>query len=476
MLNRFALSSPLVALAALAFLPTRAEAVVQLALIEVASGLNRPVELASVPGDPDRLFIVEKQGVIKILDLTTNTVLATPFLDINALVVNPAGGSDERGLLGLAFHPDHLSNGFFFVNYINNSSDTVIARYGLTGDPNVANAASALILMSIDQPETNHNGGGLRFGPDGQLYIALGDGGGGGDMHGPIGNGQNLATRLGKLLRIDSDGPDNIPGNADDDGFPADASNNYAVPPDNPFVGAGDPIDEIWAYGLRNPFKISFDRLNGDLWIGDVGQNAWEEIDHVSAASTGGENYGWRCMEGNACFNSPSGPNCTCNGPNLTDPVFAYSLAGVPCAVMGGYVYRGLEIPQQYGRYFFSDHCTAEIRSFDPADPSGTNVVHLNLPDTDDNKVTSYGEDANGNIYVATSINTTTGEVSRIDPRFNTPGDINANGQTNLEDAEILVDVLLGIDPGDPALVNRSDVNDDGQNNGRDIQAWIDEI
>ncbi|MCZ6699281.1 MAG: PQQ-dependent sugar dehydrogenase, partial [Planctomycetota bacterium] len=267
--------------------------------VRVASGLNRPIFAIAPPGDTGRLFFVEQRGVIRILDLSTNTVLPAAFLNIDSLVPN-ISGNDERGLLGLAFHPDYANNGHFFVNYTNNSSDTIIARYTVAGDPatsNTADAGSAVQVLFIDQPFPNHNGGWIGFGPnDGELYIATGDGGSACD---PGQRSQDITNQLlGKMLRINVD---ILP---------------YTIPVNNPFVGVtGD--DEIWAYGLRNPYRSSFDRVTGDLWIGDVGQNAREEIDFQPNTSTGGENYGWDCREGNSCANTVS-PQCngTTNGCN----------------------------------------------------------------------------------------------------------------------------------------------------------------
>jgi len=425
----------------------------------IATGLNRPVYATAAPGLPNHLFVVEKRGVIKVIDLTTNTVLATPFLDINAVVVNPTSGNDERGLLGLAFHPDYATNRLFYVDYVNNSSNTVIALYKADAGGITANPATATIMKTIIQPQTNHNGGCLQFGPDGMLYIGMGDGGGGGDQHGTIGNGQNLGTLLGKILRLDV----NIA--------------SPFVPADNPFVGPGDPLDEIWAFGVRNPWRFSFDRATGDLYIADVGQGSWEEVDFAPSTSTGGENYGWRCMEGNACFTSPSGPNCTCNGPNLTDPVFVYSHGGAPfrCSIDGGYVYRGLNIPGENGNYFYGDFCSGQIWSFKIVGGAATgNTQRFGFGSAFD--LTSFGEDTQGELYLVSGIGTTNGTIRKIVPTNDAPADINADGSIDLIDADILVDVLLDVDVGDPALVHRADVSGDGAVNGLDIQAWIDQI
>ncbi|MCZ6492810.1 MAG: PQQ-dependent sugar dehydrogenase [Planctomycetota bacterium] len=290
-----------------------------LTTVRVASGLNRPVFATHAPGDFSRLFIVEQRGVIKILDLATKMVLAEPFLDIDVLVGGPNDNFDERGLLGLAFHPDYQTNGYFYVNYTNNSSDTSIRRFTVSGNPDIADPASFFTLLTISQPFANHNGGWMGFGPnDDYLYIATGDGG---FFCDPGQRAQDITNQLlGKMLRIDVDGDD----------FPKDINRNYAIPPDNPFVGVtGD--DEIWAYGLRNPWRSSFDRETGDLYIADVGQNAREEIDYQPAASRGGENYGWDCEEGTECANSVSpdcagtANGCSCGDPTLVNPIHEYT-------------------------------------------------------------------------------------------------------------------------------------------------------
>lgn len=298
------------------------------------SGLNQTVGLYHA-GD-HRLFILEKdQGDIEIVD--TSGVYIGKFLDVTGLITS--GG--ERGLLGLAFHPDYATNGYFYINYTNLSGNTVIARYTVSANPNVADANSAAIIMTVVQDFSNHNGGHLAFGPDGYLYIGMGDGGSGGD---PNNRAQNPVHRLGKMLRIDVDGA-----------FP------YAIPSTNPYFGQLDTLPEIWAMGMRNPWKFSFDKLTGDLWIGDVGQNAWEEIDFEPAGSAGGYNWGWRCYEANATYNTSG-----CSGiGNYDFPVADFS-HGVPdnyCSITGGIVYRGTTFPGMNGYYFFTDYCQGGIRT-----------------------------------------------------------------------------------------------------------------
>jgi glucose/arabinose dehydrogenase len=336
-------------------------------LISVASGFSEPVAIRNA-GD-ERLFIVEQDGVIKILhpDGTIST-----FLDINSRV---GSGGSEQGLLGLAFHPDYVSNGYFYVNYTNNSGDTRISRFSVdAGNPDLGNATSEFILLTISQPYSNHNGGDIAFGPDGYLYIPTGDGGSGGD---PGNRSQDITSqKLGKVLRIDVDG-----------------ASPYAIPSDNPFVGiTGD--DEIWAYGLRNPWRFSFDRLTGDMWIGDVGQGAWEEVNFQPTSSAGGENYGWRCYEGNAEYNTSL---CDLDDTYIF-PVLEYnhSFASGGFAITGGYVYRGAEFSGMYGYYITCDYVTGNFWTIVP-DGSGGWVTELQADIEAD--ISSFGEGVDGELY-----------------------------------------------------------------------------
>ena len=381
--------------------------------VRVATGLNRPVFLTAPPGDRDRVFVVEEHtGEILIIDLTDGSINATPFLTVTGLSTG-----DEQGLLGLAFHPDYAVNGYFYVYFTDPSSNVV--RYQVSGDPDVADASSETPVLSFSQPAANHNAGWIGFGPDGHLYIASGDGGGSDDNdagHTPgTGNAQDITNNLlGKILRIDVDG----------DGFPADPNRNYAIPADNPFVGVtGD--DEIWAYGLRNPWRMSFDRATGDLYIADVGQTRCEELDVQPSSSGGGENYGWRLREG--VIATPTGNVGGPPPPGSIDPIFDYphpnTAGSEPCSdpgagfegrsITGGTVYRG-PIPELQGRYFFADYVTADLWSlrFDGSDPSlfdGTNYTDLTdhsgdprfIPDVGTiASVSSFGEDDAGNLYV----------------------------------------------------------------------------
>ncbi|MBW2427329.1 MAG: PQQ-dependent sugar dehydrogenase [Deltaproteobacteria bacterium] len=333
----------------------------------VISGLANPVAITHAGDGSGRLFITEQGGRILIYD--GSGVLPAPFLDVSALL--STGG--ERGLLSVAFHPNYAINGHFYVNYTNTGGHTVIARYTVSNDPNLADPASALSVLTIVQPYSNHNGGQLQFGPDGYLYIGMGDGGDAGD---PDNYAQNPDSLLGKMLRIAVDG--DVP---------------YSVPPDNPFVSDERVRDEIWALGLRNPWRFSFDRSTGDLFIGDVGQYNWEEIDYQPASSTGGENYGWRLMEGNNCFN----PSTNCNDGSLTLPVLEYG-HDLGCSVTGGYRYRGKGNPLLSGLYIYGDFCSGRIWG---AKPGGNgNWSAEELLDTNLN-ISTFGEDQNGELYVA---------------------------------------------------------------------------
>ncbi len=350
----------------------------ELELVPVASGLSTPVVVTNAGDGSNRLFIVEKAGRIRIVE--DGTLLATPFIDIDSIVNS---GSNEQGLLGLAFHPNYEGNGYFYVNYTDSSGDTVVSRFSVTGgNPNVADPGSEFEFLSIVQPYTNHNGGQIEFGPDGYLYIGMGDGGSGGD---PGDRAQNLAVLLGKMLRIDIDH--------------ADPPLDYRIPADNPFVGVSGAAEEIWAYGLRNPWRFSFDRTTGDLFIGDVGQYDWEEIDFQPASSTGGENWGWRCYEATHPHNTTGcGPIGDYDGP-----VIEYSSASPTsnCSVTGGYRYRGGLAPGLKGTYLYGDYCSGKVWAGVYNEMGGTwSAVDLDFSPTPFS-LRSFGEDERGNVYLA---------------------------------------------------------------------------
>ncbi len=340
-------------------------------LEQFASGFSNPVDIVNA-GD-ERLFIVERAGRIKIIDGAGN-VQSTLFLNITSDV---NASPNERGLLGLEFHPDYANNGYFFVNYTDNNGDTRVSRFSVSStDPNVADPNSEVLIMEIAQPYWNHNAGDLAFGPDGYLYIGSGDGGDGGDPGNRAQNPQNL---LGKMLRIDVD-----------NGTP------YSIPADNPFVGNADVLDEIWAIGLRNPWRYSFDRETGDLWMGDVGQGQWEEIDMEPANSGGGFNYGWRCYEGDAAFNT----NGCASASEYQGPVLDYNHSGFThCSVTGGFVYRGCAYPDLIGHYIYADYCSGRFWSINPDGNGGWNDQEVgSFPGYD---ISTFGEDMNGELYVA---------------------------------------------------------------------------
>ena len=323
-----------------------------------------------------RLFMVELGGRIRIFDRGTGTLLPSPFLDIASKV--SIGG--ERGLLSMAFHPDYATTGFFYVYYTNTSGDIVIERYQVSSDANVANASSAVQLLLIDKPSfTNHNGGQLQINPvDGYLYIGTGDGGGAGD---PNGFAQNLSSHLGKLLRVDV--RQNL-----------STAPYYGIPAGNPFAGPEDPRpDEILAYGLRNPWRFSFDRITGDLYIADVGQSSWEEIDRVSHTEPiAGLNFGWNVREGAHCYNA-----ATCNATGMPDPIYEYSHTSGACSVTGGYVYRGTLVPELLGRYVFGDWCTGVVSTLQETSPGVWQAQPLLAAG---GSITSFGEDSSGGLYV----------------------------------------------------------------------------
>ena len=490
---------------------TSAQSNFQIGTQQVATGLTRPLFVTAPVGDFNRLFIVEQRsgtvGRLKVLNLNTGTVGATVYLS-----VSPVSTGSEQGLLGLAFHPNFLQNGYFYVYYtaaaqagVSAGSSTIV-RYQANAPfatSATANAASATVLLTIPQPDANHNGGWMSFGPDGYLYIGTGDGGNANDVNagtstGPLhtactGNAQDITDNLlGKMLRIDVDGLDNIPGNADD----ADTVSGkaYRIPSDNPLVGVtGD--DEIFAYGLRNPWRSSFDRATGDLYIGDVGQGVREEV-NVLRYGTKGQNFGWRWREGtrntgfSTCLTTPL--------PTMTDPVLEYghsTLVGptqlLGCSITGGVVYRGPSMPCLQGTYFFTDYCSPEIHTMRWSPTAGvTDVVDRTVQmtppvGTSIDNVVSFGEDARGEIYI---VDQTGGDIFKVIPGAGSTGpdcdqngspdpcgklDFNNDGNVEPEDVDAYFSVL-GEGPciGGPSC-DSLDFNQDGNIEPEDVDAYF---
>lgn len=415
--------------------------------VPVAS-LTRPVFLTTAPGEPGVLYVVQAPGQIVRLS-ASGDVLGT-FLDISDRVAGGSGG--ETGLLGLAFSPDYETSGRFFVNYtstVNSRLTTVIEEFR-RAQTGVAETEPAQRLFAVAQPFANHNGGWLAFGPDGYLYIALGDGGSGND---PGNNASNLNTLFGKLLRVDT----------------ADDSVPYTIPPTNPFGAPLAARDEIWAYGLRNPWRNSFDRETGDLWIADVGQDAREEINFQPASSVGGEHYGWRCREGNIA--TPGVTGCPETHPAWVDPIRVYSQGqSGRCSITGGYVYRGCAMGTQvYGKYFYGDFCTGEIWTHDPA--TGARNLQSSVP-----SLSSFGEDENGELYALSLA----GIVFRLEPivpgpdadndgtpdRCDCPAEFNGDGILDHGDIGAFVDAFVSVDAA-------ADLNRDGVIDNDDISVFI---
>ena len=348
----------------------------QVEFIPVASGLTNPLDIQQAGDGSGRLFVVEQGGRIQIIQ--NGSVLGTPYLDISSSIVS--GG--ETGLLGLAFHPSFSTNGCFYVNYtttrLTGSLQTVIAEYrAAPASSDAVSAATEQRLFTVDQPEANHNGGGLAFGNDGFLYIGLGDGGGAGDQHGTIGNAQDLTTRLGKMLRIS-----------------VTCNGTFSVPADNPFVANATAAKEIWLYGLRNPFRFSVDHNTGNLWIGDVGQDSFEEVDMVTPMQ-GGSNMGWRCKEGTHNLNFTA----NCQAATFLDPIFDYDHSQGDDTVIGGYVYHGTSMTALTGNYIFGDFISGRIWSL-TQNAQGQWVRTL-LANSGSGNLAGFGQDATGELYVA---------------------------------------------------------------------------
>jgi len=410
-----------------------------LATVRLANGLAFPVGAAAAPGDTNHLYFIQKAGAVRSLNLTTNTVSTI----LNISVTGATSLNDERGLLGIAFHPNYPAQPYVYFNFTLNAPGltTFIRRYTVTNtasSPIVIDAGSAFTILRVAQPFSNHNGGWIAFGPnDGYLYVSMGDGGDGCD---PAERAQDITDQLlGKMLRIDVDGDD----------FPAEAERNYAIPSDNPFVGiVGD--DEIWAYGLRNAWRCGFDSMTGDLFIADVGQFIWEEISFQPATSTGGQNYGWDCMEGNACTSATgcgADSACVCNAVSLTDPIGVYhhsggnggNLIGSGCSITGGMVYRGNVIPTLQGTYFYADWCSNTIASFSYNGVAISNLVNRTSELANSfgiGSVVSFAEDATGEMYIIDQGSGTNGEIYKIIPATGACCFPNGSCSNNLREPE----------------------------------------
>ena len=408
----------------------------EITLTPVFTGVDRPVVITHAGDASGRLFIVEQEGRIRIW--TGTSLLVTPFLDIDG----PVLCCGEQGLLGLAFDPDYETNGFFYVNYINEASESIISRFSVSANPNVADPGSELIMKTEPRPASNHNGGQLAFGPDGYLYFGMGDSGGGGD---PGEVAQNINSKLGKIWRLDVDAPPNY------------------IPASNPFVGVAG-ADEIWAVGVRNPWRFSFDRITGDLFIADVGQNAIEEVNFQADGAAAPVNYGWDNMEGSACF-EPA-PGCITTG--MTLPIIEYSHA-LGCSVTGGYRYRGAD-PSFYGTYFYGDYCSGRVWG---ATFNGSAWTSTELTDAAFN-ISTFGEDEAGELYVA---DLNGNRVLRVTATADMDGDGLANAADNCPlttnagqqdgDGDALGDaceLLYGAVNGDP------DTDNDGCLDGREAR------
>ena len=415
-----------------------------LLLEPVASGFSLPLFATAPPGDTGRIFVLEKESGL-VLIVKDGVRLAEPFLNIKDLISTQS----ERGLLGISFHPDYAENGAFFLSYTRTNGASVLSRWQVSDDPDVADAASESVLMVIPQPAQNHNGGMIAFGPDGYLYFGVGDGGGSGD---PFENGQDRSNPLGAMLRIDVDtpGPDTP----------------YSIPADNPFVDTAGADPRIWAYGLRNPWRFSFDRETGDLWIADVGQNTVEWIHFQPAGSEGGQNYGWPVFEGDLCFDE----NPLCDSPELfVPPIFVYD-RDFGRSITGGYAYRGGRIPWLEGVYLYGDYLSSRIAGFrwDGATVSDftefTDELRVGLSPTL-GLISSFGEDGRGEVLV---VEYNRGRVSRIVPDT-IPEDVTASGEVNAVDVQFVINAALGLDTGN--LV--TDVNGDGEANAIDVQLVI---
>ena len=368
-----------------------------LSSVLIADGYKKPVFITSYPNNAKLLYIVEQAGLIKLIN--DGKKLSRPFFDINKRVVNPNRPGDERGLLGFVFHPDHINNGKFYINYMDNDGYTIVSEFSTNSELR-ANHKSERIILKLKQPYGNHNGGDIQFGPDGYLYISIGDGGKAGD---PLNAGQDLSSLFGKIIRIDIE------------------QKPYGIPKSNPFFGQKDKREEIWAWGLRNVWRFSFDKQTGDKYLADVGQNKWEEVNFEPASSKGGLNYGWRIMEANHCYDPKE--NCPTEGlikpiieyPNdANHPAFAFRIIEElsfsetdveGCSVTGGYVYRGQKIKSIEGQYIFGDYCSGNIWTLKVVNGKAINFKNrteeINIGGGEfTTYISSFGQDSDGEIYI----------------------------------------------------------------------------
>ena len=368
-----------------------------LSSVLIADGYKKPVFITSYPNNAKLLYIVEQAGLIKLIN--DGKKLSRPFFDINKRVVNPNRPGDERGLLGFAFHPNHTNNGKFYINYMDNDGNTIISEFSTNSELR-ADHKSERIILKLKQPYGNHNGGDIQFGPDGYLYISIGDGGKAGD---PLNAGQDLSSLFGKIIRIDIE------------------QKPYGIPKSNPFFGQKDKREEIWAWGLRNVWRFSFDKQTGDKYLADVGQNKWEEVNFEPASSKGGLNYGWRIMEANHCYDPKE--NCPTEGlikpiieyPNdANHPAFAFRIIEElsfsetdveGCSVTGGYVYRGQKIKSMQGQYIFGDYCSGNIWTLKVVNGKAINFKNrteeINIGGGEfTTYISSFGQDSDGEIYI----------------------------------------------------------------------------
>ena len=369
----------------------------KLSSVLIADGYKKPVFITSYPNNAKLLYIVEQAGLIKLIN--DGKKLSRPFFDINKRVVNPNRPGDERGLLGFAFHPNHTNNGKFYINYMDNDGNTIVSEFSTNSELR-ANHKSERIILKLKQPYGNHNGGDIQFGPDGYLYISIGDGGKAGD---PLNAGQDLSSLFGKIIRIDIE------------------QKPYGIPKSNPFFGQKDKREEIWAWGLRNVWRFSFDKQTGDKYLADVGQNKWEEVNFEPASSEGGLNYGWRIMEANHCYDPKE--NCPTEGlikpiieyPNdANHPAFAFRIIEElsfsetdveGCSVTGGYVYRGQKIKSMQGQYIFGDYCSGNIWTLKVVNGKAINFKNrteeINIGGGEfTTYISSFGQDSDGEIYI----------------------------------------------------------------------------